>query len=86
MWFHMANITLYIPDDLKRKMDEHKEMRWSMAIRTIIEQKLGELEEFERLVKKSRLTEKEAMTIADKINEAAGKHAEALLNEARSRR
>ena len=82
----MANITLYIPDDLKKRMDTHRETRWSMAIRNIIEQKLSELDEFERLVKKSRLSEREAMTLADKVNEAVGKHAEELLHEARSRR
>ncbi|MFH1246854.1 MAG: hypothetical protein V1644_00600, partial [Candidatus Micrarchaeota archaeon] len=61
----MANITLYIPDELKHKMDEHREMRWSMAIRNIIEEKLEELAKFESLVKKSKLTEKDARLLAD---------------------
>ncbi len=82
----MANITLYVPDELKKRMNEHKEMRWSMAIRNVIEEKLDELEEFESLIKKSRLTEKEAMELANKVNEAMGRRAEALLNETRGRR
>ncbi len=82
----MANITLYVPDELKKRMDEHKEMRWSMAIRSIIEQKLDDFEEVERLAQKSRLTEADVKRLADKVNEAAGKHAERLLHEAHSRR
>ncbi len=82
----MTNITLFIPDELKKRMDEHSEMRWSRAIRSMIEQRLNDLEEFEQLVKKSKLTEIDAKRLANKINEAAGKHAEVLLHETRSGR
>jgi hypothetical protein len=79
----MANLTLYIPDRVKRMMNRHPNVRWSRAIRSIIEQKLTDFEEAERLAKKSGLTAADAARIARKIDAALGRHAKALLNESR---
>lgn len=82
----MANITLFVPDDLKRKMDAHSEIRWSRAIRSIIEQKLEDLEEWESLTRKSRLTVDDVQKLAAEVDEKMGKRAEELLNETSRRR
>ena len=86
MWFHMANITLYIPDELKQKMDKHKEMRWSMAIRSIIEEKLEKLERTNKLASKSELTWEDVRILSHKVNKGMGKRARELLSEASSGR
>ncbi|MBI3587689.1 hypothetical protein HY995_01400 [Candidatus Micrarchaeota archaeon] len=77
----MANVTLFISDDLKSRMDKHREMRWSSAIRTLIERKLDDLEEANRLAKKSRLTVRDVDELAASVNRSLAKRAEALLNE-----
>lgn len=40
----MPNITLSIPDELKKKMDQFKEMNWSEVARQAIQHKLELLE------------------------------------------
>lgn len=75
----MVNITLSIPKETRAKMTLHPEIKWSNAIRTIIEKKLGEFEEAENIAKKSHLSEKDFRRVAAKIDSAAGKHAKALL-------
>lgn len=77
----MANITLFVPDDLKKRMEGHPEVRWSRAIRSIIERELDDMEEADKLAKKSRLTEQDARKFAEMVNEKLGKRAEELLNE-----
>ncbi len=67
-------------------MDQHKEIRWSNAIRSIIEQKLADFEEAQRLVQKSKLTMKDVERLSAQVDKAMGKHAEVLLNEIRGRR
>jgi len=82
----MANITLFVSDSLKKRMDEREDIRWSKAIRSIIEEKMDDYEQAEALAKKSRLTEKDAEEFAQLADAKAARRAEALLNETRSRR
>lgn len=77
----MANITLYVPDDLKEMMDEHKEVRWSNVVRIVIERKLREFEEAEKIARKSRLTQEDVDRISAKIDKAAARRARELLDE-----
>ena len=81
----MVNLTLSIPADVKGRMDKHKEIKWSSAIRNLIEQKLDDFEEAEKLATKLDLSEKDLKPILDKINKDMAKHAEALLNESNGR-
>ena len=39
----MANITLFVPDELKKRMNARTDVRWSRAIRNIIERELDDL-------------------------------------------
>ncbi len=82
----MVNMTLVISDDLKKRMDEHSEVRWSNVVRTIIENKLDDFEKAEKLASKSKMTLKDAEEIAAKIGVGMGKHARRLLNENYGRR
>jgi predicted transcriptional regulator len=40
----MATVSLRVPDDVKKKMDEHAEINWSAVIRANIEEEIGRLE------------------------------------------
>ncbi|MFH1200366.1 MAG: hypothetical protein V1708_04830 [Candidatus Micrarchaeota archaeon] len=80
----MANITLFVPDDLKKQMDRHKDIRWSSAVRTVISDKLQALELTEELAAGSRLTLGDVEALTEKVNAAARRHAKALLDESRN--
>lgn len=77
----MANITLSIEDDTKARMERHRHIKWSSAVRSIIESKLDDLEEVERLARKSKFTKRDASELTKKINAAIRKHVKVLMNE-----
>lgn len=60
----MPTITLSIPEDLKREMDEFKEMNWSEVARVAIREKVAQLAILKAITAKSKLTEKEAEALA----------------------
>ncbi|MFH1212310.1 MAG: hypothetical protein V1659_05300 [Candidatus Woesearchaeota archaeon] len=64
----MPNITLAIPEELHSRMKSHTEIRWSEVVRKSISEKIEELDIVEKIVGKSRLTEKDAAVIAKKID------------------
>ncbi|PIN85894.1 hypothetical protein COV19_07425 [Candidatus Woesearchaeota archaeon CG10_big_fil_rev_8_21_14_0_10_44_13] len=69
----MTNITLSVPDDLHGRMKHFSEIRWSEVARKAIEQKVEGLELMDKLAAKSRLTQKDADEIGEKIKESAAK-------------
>jgi len=40
----MATVSLRVPEELKKKMDDHGEINWSAVIRANIEEEIGRLE------------------------------------------
>ena len=80
----MPNITLSISEELKKEMEKYCSVKWSSAVRNVIEQKIADFEEAESIAKKSRLNWKTWKLISAKISKNAAKHAEALLNESNS--
>jgi len=79
----MANMTLAIPDELKKQMDELKVVNWSEVARTAIKEKIIEWQLFQSIAKKSKLTQKDADELARKINRGAS---ERLLREFEARK
>jgi hypothetical protein len=77
----MPNITLSISEELKKEMEKYSSVKWSSAVRNVIEQKIADFEDAESIAKKSRLNWKTWKRISAKISKNAAKHAEALLNE-----
>ena len=82
----MPNITLSISEETKKHMDQYPHIRWSNAIRTIIERKLIDFEEAEGLAKKGGLKQSDIDPIVEKINQDMGKRAKELLHEHYRRR
>jgi len=71
----MTNMTLVIPEDLKKIMERHNEVKWSEVARRAMWEHARHLELMDRLVSKSKLTEKEALEIGRKIKkEVARRH------------
>lgn len=69
----MVNITLAVPDELKKKLQTHEEINWSAVIRKALLEHLRDIEILESITKKSKLTEKDADEIAKKINSSLAK-------------
>ena len=69
----MVNMTLAIPDDLKEKLQKHKEVNWSAVTRRALEEHLKTIEMVESIAQKSKLTQKDADEIARKIDSAVAR-------------
>ncbi|MBU0929886.1 MAG: hypothetical protein KJ623_02345 [Nanoarchaeota archaeon] len=69
----MTNITLSIPDELNGKMKHHTDIRWSEVARKAIEQKIEDLELMDKIIAKSKLTQKDVDEFDKKIKSLATK-------------
>jgi len=67
------NITLSIPDELHEKMKKMSEIKWSEIVRRAIEQRIIDLEEMNKIVAKSKLTQKDVDEISEKIKKGIAK-------------
>lgn len=63
----MVNMTLSIPEELSKRMKLLSEVRWSEVARKAIEKRVSDLELMEKIISKSKLTEKDAEIIGNKI-------------------
>ena len=70
----MVNITLAIPENLKEKLQRHKEVNWSAVTRRALEEYLKKIEIIEAIAQKSKLTQKDADDIAKKIKKEMARH------------
>lgn len=77
----MANLTLAIDDKTKAKMHRHPQVRWSSAVRAIIERKLKDFEEAERIASKSKLSLADVAVLSRKVEKDFARHAKRLLDE-----
>ncbi len=64
----MVNITLSVPDELKKKMELFIEMNWSAVARKAFEEKINDLEFIKRFKSKSALTEEDAIKFGRELN------------------
>lgn len=63
----MANITLAVPDDIKREMEKFPEMNWSVIAREAIKKRIFMLRKFREFTKDSKLTEEDAIELGMKL-------------------
>ena len=63
----MPNMTLAIPEELKRKMDQFKEINLSEVARQAIQEKTALLEKINQMLSKSELTEADVMKYSRQI-------------------
>ncbi len=69
----MTNMTLAVPEDLQHIMQKHKEIKWSEVARQAMWEKARKLELMDKLLAKSKLTEKDALEIGREINKGMAK-------------
>jgi len=69
----MVNMTIALPDDLKRKMDCFEEINWSAIARSAFNEKVGELEFIKKFKEKSTFTEEEAVNLGRELNKRLAK-------------
>jgi hypothetical protein len=63
----MVNMTLSIPEDLYKDMMAHSELKWSDVARQAFEKKIRELHWMDEVLKKSKMTEKDAERIGHDV-------------------
>ncbi len=80
---NVVNMTLAIPSELKKQMDEVKFVNWSEVARAAFRDKLVQFQLFQKIASKSKLTQKDADELGRKINRAAS---ERLLKESEARK
>ena len=66
----MPTISLSVPEDLKKEMEESKEINWSEVARVAIKNKITQLKILKQITSKSILTEKDAIELGKKINKS----------------
>jgi post-segregation antitoxin (ccd killing protein) len=55
----MANLTLTIPEDLKKEIQKHKEVNWSAVTRKAMQEHLRKIHIANAIASKSKLTKKD---------------------------
>ena len=69
----MVSMTLSIPTKLKKEMELYPEINWSAVAREAIKRKIHILNELDKLLEKSKLTEDDALFFGKKITKKAAK-------------
>ena len=64
----MPTITLSVSEDIKKEMEESKEINWSEVARAAIKTKISQLKILKAITAKSKLSEKDALELGRKIN------------------
>ena len=64
----MANVTLAVPEELRKIMRSHPEIKWSEVARQAMWEYAKKLELMDEVAKKSKLTEKDALELGRTIN------------------
>ena len=69
----MTNMTLAIPDEIMLVMKRHKEIKWSEVARQALVERVEELEIMDKILSKSKLTEKDVLELGRKIKRGMAK-------------
>lgn len=69
----MTNMTLAIPEDLKKIMDRYSDVRWSEVARQAMWEKARKLDLMDKLLANSKMTEEDAERIGQKIKHGIAK-------------
>ena len=69
----MVNVTLAVPEELHNIMKEHNEIKWSEVARRAMWEQARKLAFMDKILAKSKLTERDAINIAKKIKAGIAK-------------
>jgi hypothetical protein len=74
----MAKIIVKIPKELEEDFKKIDPLLLELAVQGLIKEKLEEFVEVEKMLSKSKLTEKEALELGRKVNKGLAKRYEKL--------
>lgn len=69
----MPTISVSVDENIKKRMSKLDEVNWSAVARKAFEDKIKEIELMKKIANKSKLTEKDAKEISDKMNREISK-------------
>lgn len=69
----MVSLTLSVSPELKKEMDEFPEMNWSEIARQAIKRRMELLKKMDKVLSKSKLTEKDVVELGRAINKSLSK-------------
>jgi CCR4-NOT transcriptional regulation complex NOT5 subunit len=75
----MAEIVVKIPKELEEDFKKIDPLFLELAVQRLIKEKLEEFVKVERILAKSKLTEKEALELGREVNKSLAKRYEKLL-------
>jgi len=67
----MVSITLAVPEELKKKMDNFNQINWSAVARQAFIQQIKDMEFISKMREKSTMTEEDAIRFGREINKKA---------------
>ena len=65
----MGTVSISVPDELRKKMNELDEINWSAVARKAFEEKVMQIAFLKKIAKKSKLSEHDAEKISERINQ-----------------
>ena len=72
----MTNITLAVPEDIKKEMEKFPEINWSAIAREAIKKRIILLRKFGEFTKNSEFTEEDAIRLGREVNKSLRKRNE----------
>ncbi len=72
----MPNLTLSIPEELKREMDELPETNWSVLVRKFLAERVKRallLKKLDKMLENSELTEEDCLRLGNEVKQKAWK-------------
>ena len=69
----MANLTLSVPEELRLKLNEFREINWSAVAREAFVQKLDDLEFLKEFKSKGKITKQDALRLGRDLNKRLSK-------------
>ncbi len=69
----MVNVTISLPEEMKKKMDVFAEINWSAVARQAFDEKISDLEFIKRFKSKSTMTENDALNLGRELNSKLAK-------------
>lgn len=70
----MSNMTIRVPDDLKRSLDDHPEINWSEVARQSMREYLNRLNIAEEIASRSELSEEDAVELSENLKHHIAEH------------
>ena len=74
----MVNVTLSIPEELKKRMDAIQEINWSAVAREAFNEKIKDMEFIKKFKAKSKITEEDALKWGKEVSKSLSNRLRAM--------